>query len=177
MREGSERLLVSEGLCPKNKCLLHLHHGFNSLLRCLFEINPVVLLVSHPISWFSWSWSILRVSSRCAAVSCRAIPVASHQLNNTLSCCHTASTVQLGISQVLPCCSSFGDFEKGSSREGADEDCSVVYSWVIFPDALFRSNGADSCNGCGAVGFAAPNAKIFLGASLIPFVFAAPQGI
>ena len=40
MREGSERQLVSDGLCPKNKYLLHLLHGSNRLLRCRFEIKP-----------------------------------------------------------------------------------------------------------------------------------------
>ena len=53
----------------------------------------------------------------------------------------------------------------------------MVCSLGIFPDALSRSTGGDSCDSCGAGGCAAPNAKTFFGASLILLVFDAPQGI
>ena len=139
--------------------------------------NPVFLLVSHPISWLSPSCSILRFFSTRAVVSCCAVSAALCQLNDTLSSCRTASTAQLGSSRGFPCRFACGDFEGGSSGGDSSGKCSVVCSWGVFPVTLSRSTGGDSCASCGVGGCDAPNAKTFLGDSLILLVFAAPQGI
>ena len=136
--------------------------------------NPVFLLVSHPISWLSRRCYILRVSSRCAAVSCRVVSAALWQLNNTLSSCCTASTAQLGSSRGLSFCSGCGDVQGAPSGGDSGGECSVVCSWGMFPDTLSRSTSGDSCASCGEGGCAAPNAKTLRGSSLILLVFAAP---
>ena len=165
------------GFAPKTNAFFIF--AMASIVCCVVGLksNPVFLLVSHPISWLSPSCSILRVFSRCAAVSCCAVSAALCQLNDTLSSCRTASTAQLGSSRGLPCCSGCGDFEEGSGGGDSYGDCSVVCSWGVFPDSVPRSTSGDSCASCGVGGCAAPNAKTFLGASLILLVFAAPQGI